>query len=332
MQRERIATRAAFARVPARVTWVVNAMLGALAQLAVGGCHAANAPADPAAPALRYPVSDRVVAIGDLHGDLDATRRALHLAGAIDAADHWIGQRLVVVQTGDQLDRGDDEPDILALLERLRQEARAKGGDLIALNGNHELMNVAGDFRYVTADGFADYAKSDRGWLGGCGERDARTEPDARAGRTEAYVPGGSVARRLASRPIVAIAGDTLFVHGGILPGHVRYGLDRINREASEWMLGKRPALPGVLNSADAPVWTRLYSDGTPAEVVCAMLADVLQRTGTRRMVVGHTVQPSGISSACGDRVWRIDVGMARAFGGTAEVLQIGPGGVSVLR
>jgi hypothetical protein len=47
----------------------------------------------------------RIVALGDVHGDLSATRRALRLAGAIDDQDRWIGGRLVVVQTGDQLGR-----------------------------------------------------------------------------------------------------------------------------------------------------------------------------------------------------------------------------------
>ena len=33
----------------------------------------------------------RIVAFGDVHGDLEAARGALRLAGAIDDQDHWIG-------------------------------------------------------------------------------------------------------------------------------------------------------------------------------------------------------------------------------------------------
>ena len=62
----------------------------------------------------------RIVAFGDVHGDLEAARGALRLAGAIDEQDHWIGGDLIVVQTGDQLDRGDQEQEILDLFERLR--------------------------------------------------------------------------------------------------------------------------------------------------------------------------------------------------------------------
>ena len=57
----------------------------------------------------RFPAPPRLLAFGDVHGDLQATRQALRLAGAIDAHDRWVGGPLVVVQTGDQLDRGDDE-------------------------------------------------------------------------------------------------------------------------------------------------------------------------------------------------------------------------------
>ena len=106
---------------------------------------------------FRYPAAERIVAIGDLHGDVVATRAALRLAGAIDDQERWTGGRLVLVQTGDQLDRGDDEPEILGLLERLSAEAKAAGGALHTLNGNHEVMNVQGDFRYVTDDGFRDF-------------------------------------------------------------------------------------------------------------------------------------------------------------------------------
>src|SRR5215208_5821964 len=49
----------------------------------------------------------RLVAIGDLHGDLGGTRSALKAAKAIDDQDRWIGRDLVIVQTGDVLDRGD---------------------------------------------------------------------------------------------------------------------------------------------------------------------------------------------------------------------------------
>lgn len=153
------------------------------------------------APALARPAAKLVIAVGDLHGDLAATRRALRLAGVIDERDQWIGGETVVVQTGDILDRGDDERAILELTDRLHEAAPRSGGAFIGLSGNHEVMNVAQDFRYVTPGGFSAFR--------------------AEGGRDVAFRPAGSLARRLAERPIVAQVGDTVFVHGGVLPKHV---------------------------------------------------------------------------------------------------------------
>lgn len=276
---------------------------------------------------LSRPAPARLVAIGDLHGDIDHTRRALRLAGAIDATGQWAGGSLVVVQTGDEIDRGDDDREILDSVERWEGQAKATGGEFIALLGNHELMNAALDFRYVTPRGLASF-----GWapLSDAAMAPGRLDHE-QEGRAAAFGPGGPYARLLARRPIVTKVGDTVFVHGGILPKHVRYGLDRMNSEVDSWLLGSRSAPPEVLVAEDGPVWTREYSaPGDPD--ACSSLATVLAELGAKRMVVGHTVQPGGITSACNERVWRIDVGLSHAFGGPIEALQIEGDKVAVLR
>jgi hypothetical protein len=267
------------------------------------------------------------VAIGDLHGDLAATRTALKLAGAIDDKDHWAGKDLMVVQTGDQLDRGDDERAMLDLLDRLTAEAKAAGGSMVVLDGNHEVMNVALDFRYVTPGGLKDFAG-----LAGADLSDPRlqTVPEANRARAAAFLPGAPVARRLAARGIIAVVGDSVFVHGGVLPKHVRYGIDRMNGEVSAWMEGKAPSAPAIVTSEDGPIWTRQYS-AAAGEDDCRVLREALALVPAKRMVVGHTVQRGGISPACGEQVWRIDVGLAKLYGGKPEVLEITGDKVQVL-
>ena len=256
----------------------------------------------------------RVIAIGDLHGDLAATRRALRLAGAIDKDDHWSGGTLTIVQTGDITDRGDDEPEILSLFERLTEEAARVSGRVIVLNGNHELMNAAGDFRYVTSDGMSDFGGSE--------------------GRRRAFAPGSPTARKLATHSLFAIVGDTVFVHGGVLPAHVRGGLptlESLDTEARAWLRGDTTQLPHALVDDDSPLWTRRYGmNESPA--ACAAATAALTRLGLSHMVVGHTVQPQGINSICQGRVWRIDVGLSKVYGGPTEVLAIESGKLNVLR
>lgn len=272
----------------------------------------------------RFAEPARLVAIGDVHGDLAATRAALRLAGAIDKSDQWIGGKLVVVQTGDQLDRGDQEREIVDLFERLAEQARAQGGAVHALNGNHETMNVQGDFRYVTPAGLDFGTVSPASPLG---ER----FPQRFKQRAAAFLPGGQYANLLAERKVTVIVGDSVFAHAGVLPEHVSHGLDAINHEVSAWMRGTTTEQPPSITSQDALVWTRLYGGNETAEV-CQTAQRVLAALDVRRMVVGHTVQKNGITSICNQTVWRIDVGLSAYYGGSPiSVLEIARGEVRVL-
>ncbi|WP_244923943.1 metallophosphoesterase [Enhygromyxa salina] len=278
----------------------------------------------------RYPAPARLVAVGDLHGDIAATRRALRLAGAIDQGDHWIGGELVVVQTGDQLDRGDDEQAILELLAKVQREAAAAGGAVHLLNGNHEFMNALGDLRYVTPGGFADFEDAP-------GVDTARPElakimaqaPEQARARVAAFWPGQPWAKELAKRNTIVVVGDSVFVHGGVTPTWAGQ-IETINNESRQWLAGERAEPPAAVVDSDGPVWTRRYSDG-PDQADCEQLGQALKIIGVQRMVVGHTVHTEGVVSACDERVWMIDVGMANYYGGPVQVLDIQGEQVAVL-
>lgn len=242
----------------------------------------------------------RLVAIGDLHGDFQATQKVLRIAGLTDAKDAWIGGKATLVQTGDVLDRGDGEAQIFALLFALRDQAKAAGGRVVLMNGNHEIMNAQGDLRYVTPGAAAAFG------------------PDRKA----AFAPGSKWASQLAELPIIAQIDGTVFAHGGVLPQHARYGIAKINAEAKAWLLGQTPSLPPTMRGPDSPIWTRLYSTGEAA-ARCATLGQTLDLLKAKRLVVGHTVQPGGPTSDCDGRVWRIDVGMSAHYGGEPAALEI---------
>jgi len=112
-----------------------------------------------AAAACNVTTTERVVAIGDVHGAHDQFVAILRAAGLIDGRARWSGGRAVLIQTGDILDRGNDSRKVIELLRRLEREARGAGGQVIALMGNHEFMRLAGDWRYVSPgeyDAFRD--------------------------------------------------------------------------------------------------------------------------------------------------------------------------------
>jgi hypothetical protein len=291
-----------------------------LATLVLVACERKAPPAPPPPPPApaascaleratwRFPAVERVVAVGDIHGDRDAFVRVLRLAGLVDAEVKWTGGTAWLVQTGDLLDRGDDEQQIIDDLERLEKEAAAAGGRVVWLDGNHELMNTAGDWRYVTPGGLADF----------------ETVP---GGRKAAFQPGGPYARILAGQSIVAVVGDTAFVHGGIVPG-VAATLDDANQAARCWLAGQG-RMPAVLEDEHGPVWDRSFGGDT---VDCASLERALAELKVARMVVGHTPQPHGVSDRCDGKLWRIDVGLARYYGGPTEALELTPAGARVLR
>jgi len=270
-----------------------------------------------APPPTRHEAPERLIALGDVHGDFDALWDALTLAEVIDDDGGWIGGETTVVQTGDQLDRGDTERHILDFLETLADQAWDAGGLLLVLHGNHETMNVELDLRYVTGGGFADFA--DLAPTGDDLDEELLTYGKAARGRVAAFRPGGPYARLLAGHNTAVIVGDTAFVHGGILPDHAETGLEVINDDIQRWMLGDADAPEHV--DGDGPLWVRDYSDETGPEE-CADLEEALAILGVARMVVGHTVYDE-INAECDDQVWRVDVGMAAYYGGYTQVLEI---------
>ncbi len=259
----------------------------------------------------------RLVAIGDVHGDLAAFRAVLRAVGAIDASARWSGGELVVVQTGDLVDRGDDEPEVLSLVARLETEASQAGGRFLALHGNHELMNVAGDYRYVTVDGFRDYAAFE----GEASPAARRELPPEALGRAGAFEPRSENARRFAAHNTAIVVGDTVFVHGGLTARAARLGLDAINEDTRRFDLADGPPSPWLM-SPESPVWFRGYA-GEETPELCAELSRALEALHAARMVIGHTPQEHGVTRACGGRVVRIDVGLSRFYGGPIQALEI---------
>lgn len=307
-----------------------------------------------------------ILAVGDLHGDLKQARYALEMAGVLssDGQDLWTGGENVLIQLGDILDRGEDEIAILSLLRSLDKQAKSKGGAVFQVNGNHETMNVEGDFRYVDSGGFDecsdfveyinnsedDWEETFTGWVDVSEKwKEDRTKSRNHWGpwnllkrqkgviaRSILFRPGGPLACELSRHGVALKVNDWVFCHGGLLPHHVAYGLERMNKEVSEWM--RDPSendstiqIPFIATRGyDSVVWNRLYSRDSPdlmdyeAKQVCSVLEETLQAVDAKAMVVGHTPQTIGVNCKYNCSIWRVDVGMSSGvLNSRPEVLEI---------
>lgn len=271
----------------------------------------------------RVTAKGRIVAIGDLHGDWRKAVESLTAAGVIRVREEdqeilWTGGDAVVVQLGDVLDRGDHEIAIVMLLRDLHKQALEQGGAVYMLNGNHESLNICGDFRYVTPGAFVESAM-----YAGLAEQDLKEWDMLARIRYSVYRPGGPMAMELAKNPVVLIVNDTAFAHGGLLPAHVNYGIEKLNQETSQWIRGEHKADGGkapppflAMGNSDSVMWTRAQSKEkwpSPNERygACRALNQALSKVGAARLVVGHTPQLGGANCACEGQVWRMDVGMS---------------------
>jgi hypothetical protein len=196
-----------------------------------------------------------VVAIGDVHGDFDDFVAILQKSGLIDAQHHWIGGKTTLVQVGDLLDRGPKPRDVMDLLMALEKEALQAGGQVVSLLGNHEMMNIMGDLRYVTPVNFASFADSKSEerqkaayqayvkWRSSHmalfaelaqpmelteGEWMAR-HPAGYVEQRDAFTPNGVYGKWLREHSALADIGGVIFLHGGISPNVAKMKLDGIN-------------------------------------------------------------------------------------------------------
>ncbi|MCK7496498.1 MAG: metallophosphoesterase [Comamonadaceae bacterium] len=101
------------------------------------------------------------MAVGDVHGAYEEFTAILQTVGLIDGRRAWTGGTATLVQTGDVVDRGPKQRECLDLLMDLQRQAPRAGGTVVTLVGNHEVMNVIGDLRYVTPEIFAAFAAAD---------------------------------------------------------------------------------------------------------------------------------------------------------------------------
>ncbi|MBI2380166.1 MAG: metallophosphoesterase [Gammaproteobacteria bacterium] len=232
------------------------------------------APADTQA---ELPAPERLAVLSDIHGQFGTFTRLLQAHGIVDATLDWAYGRGELVVVGDIFDRGPEVTESLWLLYSLEQQARAAGGRVHVLLGNHEFMALGGDLRYVHPR-YLESAKA--------------------LGRSYPALFGADsvLGQWLRQKPVLRRLGDALYLHGGISPAVAELKLDiaKLNAKLmptlgqSKEQLRAEPLL-ALLAGREGPLWYRGYFE-TPG-LSAARLDALTQAFGAKRIVVGHTSQ-----------------------------------------
>ena len=307
--------------------------------------------------ASAQPASQRIVAVGDLHGDNDAWLAIARAARVIDGKGRWAGGRTILVQVGDIVDRGPDSLKIIRHLMRLQREAPRRGGRVIVLVGNHEAMMMTGDLRYVHPGEYAAFAdrNSDRlrtltyeankeaieaayrarmPEISPAAIRDLwiKDHPLGKLEHQMAWRPERELGQWAASNPALVKIGTTLFVHGGVSAAYATIGIDEINRRVAAALKAQDKAPASIIDDPRGPLWYRGHvtrseplpaASGPPQPTIEEEIEIVRRAYGVERIVVGHTPSREGIIADQGGKLWRIDSANSTAYGGTPSYLEI---------
>lgn len=249
---------------------------------------------------------DRIIVIGDIHGDIKRFKNILMDAKVINNDLEWIAtpQDTMVIQVGDQIDSANripgendwevlDDMSMIHFTNSLDNIAKTKGGRVISLIGNHELMNVMGNFSYVS-------------------------QKSHNENRIRYFMPTGSLAPILAKRPVVLKVGQLLFCHAGIKKHHIetmeKYNksIFHLNEVWKNYILHNKilqsdsEIFNKVLVHDDGILWTRNQDDPTDLEYTLSKLGCVF-------VFVGHTTTYQIQLSH--NKIWFTDNGISRAYG-----------------
>jgi hypothetical protein len=273
---------------------------------------------------------ERLIILGDLHADYKSTITLFKKLDLIIINNNnkpiWNAKpkNTVIVQLGDQVDGGgrgtsesSGELDLIEFMENIHVQAYRVGGGVYSLIGNHEIMNLLGDFRYASS-------------------KDINIQGGEKL-RKELFKPGGDLFNNLScTRNAILQIGNFVFAHAGIVPDNIK-DFDRpeifikyINLLMKEFLQGKRDKNDEeiqkyFLDKDTSIIWNRQYGNEITK---CSDVEDVVKMLNVGHMIVGHTIQ-NKINSTCNNKLWRVDVGISKIFNSNnLSVLEILDNGI----
>jgi hypothetical protein len=243
-----------------------------------------------------YRKVDSIGVISDIHGEYNTYIRLLKGVGVIDNNLNWKFGKGHLVVLGDVFDRGDKVTEVLWHLFGLQKQAEEAGGMVHLLLGNHELLVLGKDLRYIN-------------------EKYRKVEIISNTKYYDLYSDNSVIGKWLRSMPVMISINDILFVHGGISMELVHRDLSivQINKLFSNEIVGKEIVKNAeneeelFLEEDHGPLWYRGYFND--ADFCESRLDSILDFYNKKHIVVGHTSSKE-IRSLFHDKILGVDAGI----------------------
>ncbi|SEW51589.1 metallophosphoesterase [Chitinophaga arvensicola] len=235
---------------------------------------------------------DKLLVISDIEGEFEVFRALLLANKVVDSQYNWIYGKGQLVIDGDLFDRGSHVTEYLWLLYKLEQDATSKGGYVHTILGNHDIMNLSGDLRYV----LPKYKESAQ--LMG-------------VDYMRLYDENTELGRWLRTKNVMERIGDQLFMHAGLSPEILKLHLSvpEINEKCRPFLATPKKSLPDTMKvffGKDSPFWYRGYFMAPRATLTDVDLS--LNYYQCKRIIVGHTILDRNIALYYRGKVLGIDV------------------------
>ncbi|AEV99033.1 hypothetical protein A4D02_10770 [Niastella koreensis] len=251
-----------------------------------------------------YDAPKQIFVLSDIEGNFKSLFLLLRNYKIIDKYLKWSFKDNHLVILGDCFDRGEEVMECLWLIYSLEERAQRDGGHVHFILGNHEIMNMNGDWRYIHP-------------------KYAITPSGSRHPATALYDGNSELWRWLRTKNIIEQIGDILFVHGGISEALLKLNLSvtEINELARPYYtraneLFTDPALHAILNSDESPFWYRGYYRAAVSE---GQVDTILKKFDAKMIITGHTIVDK-VTSFFNGKIINVDTNHAA---GVSEALFI---------
>ena len=250
----------------------------------------------------------KMLVISDIEGNFEALRKLLQAAQVIDENFNWTFGKDHLVLVGDFLDRGTMVTEVLWFIYSLEDKAKAAGGYVHYILGNHEIMNMSDELDYVQQRYIQHAQLMNKPYM-------------------QLFGPNAEIGRWLATKNVVERIGNTLFTHGGISSymNTLAIPLKELNEITRPFYTDTTYKYAddrlNLVYSDLGPFWYRGYYKAPKAAM--EQIDSTLNIYGVRYITTGHTIISNEIRSLYDDKVFNVDVHHAE---GRPEALLIDNG------